>query len=219
MISFMFAPRPSQIKTGVRQQDLENALASDSSTEAAESDQISAIEVFADNLNIPWEIEFLPDNSLLITQRSGQLLRINANSQEQIEIEGVEHVGEGGLLGLTLHPEFEENGWLYLYLTTRTDNGLINRVERYIYDMSSNQLSDKQEILSNIPGAQNHDGGRIAFGPDGLLYITTGDASQAGLAQDLDSLAGKILRLNPDGTVPAENPYNSPVYSYGHRNP
>jgi glucose/arabinose dehydrogenase len=85
--------------------------------------------------------------------------------------------------------------------------------------MENNQLSDKQEILSDIPGAQNHDGGRIAFGPDDLLYITTGDASQAGLAQDLDSLAGKILRLNPDGTIPTDNPFSSPVYSYGHRNP
>ncbi len=217
MISLMFAPRPSQVETGIRQQDLEvNSVSDEAVTDSQDSGQV---EIFADNLNIPWEIVFLPDDSLLVTQRPGQLLRIDADSQEQIEIEGVEHVGEGGLLGLALHPEFEQNGWLYLYLTTRTEDGLINRVERYVYDMDNNQLSDKQEIISNIPGAQNHDGGRMAFGPDGLLYITTGDASQAGLAQDLDSLAGKILRLNTDGTVPAENPYNSPVYSYGHRNP
>jgi glucose/arabinose dehydrogenase len=140
-------------------------------------------------------------------------------AREGIPVAGVEHVGEGGLLGLALHPEYESNNWLYLYHTTRTSSGLINRVERYRFNEKDNLLEDRQIILDNIPASTNHDGGRLAFGPDNLLYITTGDAGNQNAAQDTQSLAGKILRVRDDGSVPSDNPFGNEVYSYGHRNP
>lgn len=172
-------------------------------------------EIVADNLQIPWEVAFLPDGDILVTERPGTLKRIG-KERRAYAIEGVEHVGEGGLLGMTLHPKFSENRWLYLYLTTKAGDGLQNRVERY--RLEGNRLSEKTIILNNIPGAAYHDGGRIAFGPDGYLYITTGDAGNSNLAQDINSLAGKILRLKDDGSIPTDNPFNNAVYSYGHRN-
>lgn len=175
----------------------------------------SATEIVADNLQIPWEIVFLPDGDLLVTERPGTLKKIGKEGRVYV-IDGVEHVGEGGLLGMTLHPRFSENRWIYLYLTTKNESGLINRVERYRFE--DDRLSEKTIIIDNIPGAKYHDGGRIAFGPDGYLYITTGDAGSSNLAQDINSLAGKILRLKEDGSIPPDNPFGNTVYSYGHRN-
>jgi glucose/arabinose dehydrogenase len=177
------------------------------------------VELVAEDLNIPWEIAFLPDESLLVTERPGTVMRILPNERKRIPISGVEHVGEGGLLGLVLHPEYEQNRWIYLYHTTRTSQGLINRVERYEFDEATNMLSNQQIILDNIPASSNHDGGRLAFGLDNLLYITTGDAGNQASAQDTQSLAGKILRLQDDGSIPSDNPFGNEVYSYGHRNP
>lgn len=174
------------------------------------------MEVVAQNLTNPWEVAFLPDRDLLVTERSGTLRRIGKNGQV-FTVEGVEHIGEGGLLGMALHPRFSENNLLYLYLTTKSGEGLTNRVDRYYY--ANDQLTDKKTIISDIPGAVIHDGGRIAFGPDGFLYITTGDAGNAAAAQEKNSLAGKILRLKDDGNVPADNPFGSAIYSWGHRNP
>lgn len=171
--------------------------------------------VVVSNLNIPWELVFLPTGEMLITERPGNILKI---SQEKkiIKIQGVEHRGEGGLLGLALHPDFKDNSFIYLYLTTRTASGLINRVERY--KLIGDSLTDKKIILDNIPGASFHDGGRIAFGPDKLLYITTGDAGNTKNSQDKSSLAGKILRLTDNGDIPKDNPFGNAAYSYGHRN-
>lgn len=174
------------------------------------------IEIIADNLSIPWAIAELSGGDLMFTERTGTLKRVGDNKQT-FEIEGVEHAGEGGLLGLALHPDFENNNFLYLYLTTKINDALTNRVERYIY--SGDRLSDRQVIIENIPGSNVHDGGYIAFGPDGKLYITTGDAGNEQNAQDTESLSGKILRLNGDGSIPADNPFGNEVYSYGHRNP
>ncbi len=174
------------------------------------------IHIVADDLQIPWDIAFLPDGDLLVTERPGTLLRIGAN-EARIPIEGVLHRGEGGLLGIALHPNFTENQQLYLYLTTQTSSGIANRIDRY--RLEENRLTDRTEILTVIPGSSNHDGGRIEFGPDGMLYVTTGDASQSNWAQDRNSLAGKILRLRDDGSIPSDNPFGTAVYSYGHRNP
>ncbi len=171
--------------------------------------------VVADKLNIPWEIEFLPGGDILVTERSGRLLRIG-DDRKVIEISGVSHRGEGGLLGLALDPAFEKNGLIYLYLTTSSGEDLTNQVERYKLDGSI--LSERKVLISGIPGASIHDGGRIAFGLDGMLYITTGDAGEENEAQNKNSLAGKILRINPDGTYPKDNPFINAVYSYGHRN-
>lgn len=175
-----------------------------------------AIAVVAENLRIPWQIVFLPSGDFLVTDRSGQLLRIGAD-RKNFPVEGVRHRGEGGLLGVTLHPDFAQNNWLYLYLTTEENGRVENRVERYT--LTNDALTEEAEILAGIPGSNNHDGGRLAFGPDGKLYVTTGDAEQSALAQDANSLAGKILRLNDDGGIPGDNPFGNAVWSYGHRNP
>jgi glucose/arabinose dehydrogenase len=175
-----------------------------------------AIEVIADNLEIPWEVAFLPNGDQLVTERPGRLVRIGQDKQV-IPIEGVHHVGEGGLLGLAVHPQFVENKYLYLYLTTSEQGQIKNRVERYVFN--ENQLSDKTVILENLPGANYHDGGRIEFGPDGYLYVTVGDAGDEDAAQDKTTYQGTILRIMDDGSVPISNPTQTSVYSYGHRNP
>ncbi len=112
----------------------------------------------------------------------------------------MKHVGEGGLLGLAVHPHFSENHWIYLYLTTKNSQGLTNIILRY--QLENNKLLNPQIIISGIKGNANHNGGRIAFGPDGYLYITTGDAQNPNLSQDINSLNGKILRVKDDGTTP-----------------
>lgn len=175
----------------------------------------SDIEIIAENLNIPWEVTFLPNGEILVTERPGTLRKIWPD-KKVITVEGVYHVGEGGLLGMALHPDFERTRWIYLYLTTKIPEGFANRVERYYFE--SDRLTERTVIIDSIPGAAYHDGGRIAFGPDGYLYITTGDAGNEDSAQDINSLAGKILRIRDDGTIPRDNPFGNAVYSYGHRN-
>ncbi|TSC62997.1 MAG: quinoprotein glucose dehydrogenase [Parcubacteria group bacterium Gr01-1014_48] len=179
---------------------------------------LPATEVIAENLDIPWDIAFLPDGSMLVSERPGNLFVFAQDgSRKAIDVPDVRHVGEGGLLGMTLHPNFKQNKFIYLYVTVDQDGELLNRVIRYRLD--NNVLSNKEVILSDIPGAQFHDGGRMGFSPDGFLFITTGDARDEKLAQDKTSLAGKILRIREDGSIPADNPFGNEVYSYGHRNP
>jgi len=179
-------------------------------------------EVIVQNLNIPWEVVFLPAQEMLITERAGNLVKISSNGlpgqgqRTVIPVPEVQHSGEGGLLGMALHPNFSSNRYIYLYLTTRAGQGTTNRVERY--EFRDDKLTNKKIIIQNIPGASNHDGGRIKFGPDGLLYIGTGDAGNEDNAQNTASLAGKILRVHDDGSVPTDNPFKNAVYSYGHRN-
>lgn len=170
----------------------------------------------ARDLVTPWSISFLPDGDMLVAEREGKLQRIGTDGA-QYTIEGVRETSEGGLLGVALAPEFAENRHVYLYYTTAQGETLTNQVDRYTLD--GTQLKDRIEIISQIPAASNHNGGALAFGPDDKLYMTTGDAATPELAQDTDSLAGKILRLNPDGSTPDDNPYGNPVWSYGHRNP
>lgn len=177
------------------------------------------IEVVLTDLSIPWEIAFLPNNALLITQRAGTLLYVTPDESKQILVAGVHHQGEGGLLGLAVDPNYPDNHYIYLYATTQVNVEIQNAVHRYTFDEDTAELTNRQEIIGQIPGASNHDGGRIAFGPDGYLYITTGDAQQPNSAQDRDSLAGKILRITTSGEAAPQNPYGSVVYSYGHRNP
>ncbi|PIR82767.1 glucose sorbosone dehydrogenase [Candidatus Kaiserbacteria bacterium CG10_big_fil_rev_8_21_14_0_10_59_10] len=176
------------------------------------------VEVIADNLEIPWDVAFLPEGGYLVTERAGRLIHIAADgSRRALPIEGVRTGGEGGLLGIALHPAFADNRLLYLYLTATAPSGTVNRVERFRFE--SGTLSDRTVIIDDIPGASYHDGGRIAFGPDQHLYITTGDAGRRTLSQERNSLAGKILRVRADGGVAPGNPYGTAVYSWGHRNP
>jgi len=185
------------------------------------ADAVSAeikVETVADNLKIPWELVFAPDGRIFFTERDGNLWVIENESLELVATFPTSHMSEGGLLGLALDPEFEKNNFLYLYQTYFDFELHHNKVVRYT--VNNNQLTDEQILIDKIPGALWHDGGRIKFGPDEKIYITTGDATNASLSQKIGSLAGKILRINADGTIPVDNPFeSSAVFSYGHRNP
>ena len=184
------------------------------------ADAVSAeikVETVADNLKIPWELVFAPDGRIFFTERDGNLWVIENESLELVATFPTSRMSEGGLLGLALDPEFEKNNFLYLYQTYFDFELHHNKVVRYT--VNNNQLTDEQILIDKIPGALWHDGGRIKFGPDEKIYITTGDATNASLSQKIGSLAGKILRINADGTIPVDNPFeSSPVFSYGHRN-
>ena len=176
------------------------------------------VETVLDNLKNPWELKFGPDGTIFFTERDGKLWVIDNESTLHLVAEfPASNTAEGGLLGLELDPDYENNHFLYLYQTYLDIPTHQNKVVRYT--VNNNQLTDELVLIDKIPGALWHDGGRIKFGPDEMLYITTGDATNANLSQDTASLAGKILRINSDGTVPSDNPFNSPVFSYGHRNP
>ncbi|MEU6831679.1 PQQ-dependent sugar dehydrogenase [Nocardia beijingensis] len=173
---------------------------------------LDAAEEVAGNLDVPWGVAFLPDGAALVSERdSGRILRVapGAAPEQVYRVPGVSARGEGGLLGLAVAPDYAESRYVYAYLTADTDN----RIVRFRLD------GPPEVLVEGIAKAGNHDGGRIAFGPDGMLYAGTGDAGQSGRSQDPASLNGKILRLTPDGRPAPGNPYpGSPVYSLGHRN-
>ncbi len=177
------------------------------------------VETVADNLDIPWSITWAPDGTVFFTERSGHLRVIQSGELLEEAIFSLDVGGvEGGLLGVALDPNYKENHFIYLYYTYNDFLSTQNKVVRYVE--SDLTLSEDKILIDGIPGGPFHDGGRIEFGPDGKLYITTGDAGNAGLAQDKNSVAGKILRINSDGSIPEDNPFtDSPIYSYGHRNP
>jgi glucose/arabinose dehydrogenase len=174
------------------------------------------LAVVAEKLQVPWGLAVLPDGDLLVTERPGILTRIGQD-KEHYRIDGVTPTSEGGLLGLAIDPKFADNKRIYVYLTTNDEGTVSNQIERYT--LEADKLSGREVIFDGIPGSNNHDGGRIAFGPDGYLYATTGDAGNEEAAQDRSSMAGKILRLTADGQAAPGNPFGTPVYSYGHRNP
>jgi len=178
------------------------------------------VEVWIENLEIPWSLVFLPGDRALVSERPGRIRLVKDGkllSQPYAEVE-VASNGEGGLMGLALHPEFSSKPYVYAMHTYQKEGQPFNRVVRF-RDAGDKGIFDRV-IIDRIPGGRLHDGGRIAFGPDGLLYVTTGETFKGELAQDLQSLAGKILRLTPEGGIPGDNPFNgSPIYSYGHRNP
>ncbi|MBE0598602.1 MAG: PQQ-dependent sugar dehydrogenase [Desulfuromonadales bacterium] len=178
--------------------------------------------VLAAKLEIPWGLDFLPDGRILLTERPGRVRLLHPQTglapEPVLVVEEVRHQGEGGLLGLAVHPDFENNHLVYLYYTYESGQGTANKVVAYTWE--NDALSGARTVIEGIPGAQFHNGGQVRFGPDAMVYITTGDAGTPEAAQDRSSLAGKILRLHDDGSIPADNPFaDSPVYSYGHRNP
>lgn len=179
----------------------------------------SGVEIIAQGLQAPRSIDISKDGRIFVSEKRGSI-RIVDNGTLLTEPVGdikTENIGDAGLLGLTLHPNFTQNHLFYVYYTYSNSTGLFNKV--LMLKESNNRMIDSKTILDGIPGDDYRDGGRIKFGPDGKLYVSTGDASIPELSQDLDSLAGKILRTNEDGTIPQDNPFsNSPVYAYGFRN-
>ncbi|MBG0825364.1 PQQ-dependent sugar dehydrogenase [Planomonospora sp. ID91781] len=170
--------------------------------------------VLAKDLAVPWGIAFLPGGDALVTERdTARLLRVTAAGKvsEVARIDGVRPDGEGGLMGVAISPSFERDRHVFLYYTAASDN----RIVRYRYDRT---LTGATVVLHGIPKGAIHNGGRLAFGPDGHLYASTGEVGDRSLAQDRDSLAGKILRMTPDGRPAPGNPFQSVVWSYGHRN-
>jgi glucose/arabinose dehydrogenase len=169
------------------------------------------VSTLATNLEVPWSFAFLPGGDALVTERdSGRLLRVSPSGDvREIQTLPEGGSGEGGLLGVAVSPDYREDGYIYAYYTTDVDN----RVVRF------RMGGTPEPILTGIPVNTYHDGGRIKFGPDGMLYVTTGDAGHSENSQDRNSLGGKILRIEPDGSIPPDNPFpDNPVYSYGHRN-
>ncbi len=178
------------------------------------------VEVWVEDLDIPWSLLFLPDGRALVSERKGRILLINNGriQSKPYAVLDVAHTGEGGLMGLTADPEFGSKPFIYAMHTYEEKGKLYNRVIR-LKDNGENGLFEKT-VIDKIPGGTFHNGGRIAFGPDRLLYITTGETFRSELAQDLSSLGGKILRVDRDGRIPSDNPFKgSPIYSYGNRNP
>ena len=178
------------------------------------------ISVYAQNLEVPWALAFLPDGNLLATERKGTVNLINSegNIGKIFTVNNVLQTGESGLHGIAVHPDFGNNQLIYLYYTYRGDgDNTLNRVSLFRFDGKT--FTDEKIIVDAIPGAVFHDGGRIKFGPDKNLYITTGDARNPSLSQDVNSLAGKILRVDDEGNPAPGNPFGTRVYSYGHRNP
>lgn len=177
--------------------------------------EAGGLETVAEGLSVPWSIDFLPDGALIITERTGAV-KIIENSTIRVAGElDVAATGEAGLLGLALDPDFEANRYCYLYYTRREGGGMLNRVSRFTL---RDTLASKMVLIDSIPAASIHDGGRVRFGPDRLLYVTTGDAGVSARAQDVASLAGKILRIDPAGNRAAGNPFANRVYALGIRN-
>ncbi|WP_314218995.1 PQQ-dependent sugar dehydrogenase [Streptomyces zaehneri] len=183
---------------------------------------VKVVRTVAEGLNTPWGLAPLPEGGLLVASRDeGTITRVDAETGRKTElgeVPGVSAAGEGGLLGLALSPDYASDHMVYAYFTSASDN----RVVRMIYDPArpaGDQLGAPDTVFKGIPKGMIHNGGRIAFGPDRLLYVGTGESGDRGLAQDKKSLGGKILRLTPEGEPAAGNPFpDSAVYSYGHRN-
>jgi glucose/arabinose dehydrogenase len=176
----------------------------------------NVVGTLATGLDVPWGIDFLPDGRAVVTERTGRVLLVTPPPKSTVteigRIPGVVARGESGLLGVAVSPTFATDATLYLYVCTADDN----RVVRARLD--GDRLGAPEPILTGIPTGQRHDGGRLAFGPDGFLYVSTGETGDAQLARDRDSLAGKILRITADGKPAPDNPFGTPVWSWGHRN-
>lgn len=177
-------------------------------------------ETIADGLDYPWDVE-VHDRSVYMTEKQGRFVVLENGTLRRIAVETTEPTLDdrgGGLLGLALRPDFATSRRVVLYQHVGTPQARANRVIEA--ELDGDTLRETRVLFDGIPGHPLYNGGRVAYGPDGMLYITTGWTENADLPQSLQSLAGKILRLMPDGTIPADNPFpNSPIWSLGHRNP
>ena len=179
------------------------------------------IQEIAKNLDVPWSIAFTADKRTLVTERKGNI-RVLENTilktQPLITINDVVTGDEEGLMGLAVDPDYDNNKYIYACYAYLEVNNMYDKVLRLIDNGESAEID--RILIEKIPAARYHAGCRLKFGPDGKLYITTGDALNKDQAQDLKSLGGKILRIERDGSIPDDNPFiDSPVYTYGHRNP
>ncbi len=178
-------------------------------------------EAFVEGLAVPWSVVFTSPERILVTERTGRIREIiggELQNEPLYEFTEITARGEAGLMGLVLDPNYATNRYLYVCYATTPAGTMMARVARFTD--TGEGLSDSMIVVDNIPAANNHAGCELGFGPDGKLYITTGDASNREIAQDLGNLGGKILRVNADGSVPDDNPFSgSRVWSYGHRNP
>jgi len=174
----------------------------------------------ATRLEIPWALAFAPDGRLFVSERPGRV-RVVQNgtllAEPALTLSDVFTSGESGVLGLALHPSFASNRLVYLVYTAVGGAGPVGRLVRY--REVNNALGEPAVLLDDVRASNIHNGSRLRFGPDGRLYLTFGDAAAPSVAHDIASLNGKILRPADDGTTPADNPYGSPVWSWGHRNP
>lgn len=178
-------------------------------------------EIFTEGLYVPWSIVFTSPERMLVTERNGRIRIIKNGILEDSPLKSFDNVssrGEEGLMGLTLDPDYENNK--FIYISYAYDSGDELEVKVIRYKDNGNELTDEKILIDNIPAERYHAGCRLRFGPDEKLYVTTGDAGERELAQDVKNLYGKILRINSDGSIPEDNPYSgNPVWSYGHRNP
>ncbi len=197
----------------------------DTINETAGRDVRFKVETYAQGMEIPWAFAWLPNNDMLITERRGRV-RIIENGKLRAEpvyvVPDVEPSGESGLMDITLHPDFPKNGFIYLAYSYNSEGKRV-KVVRYKY--AAGKFTEPKTIVDDVPGAPNHAGMRCRFGPDRKLYVSTGDSTDWDLAQKMDSLAGKILRVNDDGSVPADNPFvktagaRPEIWTFGNRNP
>ncbi len=198
---------------------------SDGETFGTEDGQVRfRVETVALGLEVPWGFAWLPNGDMLFTERRGRVRIISGGklSPEPVfVVPDVEPSSESGLMDISLHPDFSRNSFVYLTYSYNNDGKRV-KVVRYVY--AGGKFTEPKVIIDNVPGAPNHAGMRARFGPDRKLYITTGDSTDWNLAQDNNSLAGKTLRLNDDGTVPRDNPfvgkagYRPEIWTTGHRN-
>lgn len=183
-------------------------------------DSAFVVQTVASGLEVPWSLALAPDGRLFATERPGRIRVIigDALQAEPWATLAVHEEGEAGLMGLALAPDFATSGHVYAVATFESDGGLVNRVVRLTERAGAG--TEPTVLIDGIPAARFHAGDAIAFGPDGMLYIATGDARDPGSATEPGSLAGKILRYRPDGTIPPDNPTpGSPVWAHGLRNP
>lgn len=179
------------------------------------------VETVVSGLEVPWALAFLPGGDVLVTERPGRLRLIRGGvlQPQPVASVGVVTGGEGGLLGVALDPRFAENRRLYLYATVDDGGRTVNQVSRWVLAPDGRTATRERVIVDGIAGASFHDGGRLRFGPDGMLYVGTGDATVPDRSRDRASWNGKILRVTPDGAAPADNPFpGSPVFLMGVRN-
>jgi glucose/arabinose dehydrogenase len=196
------------------------AAQSDARTVRTKDGLSLTVSTFVDGLEVPWSLAFTSPARMLVTERPGRV-RVIENGrllpQPLAVIADVESRGETGLMGLALAPDYPKSRLLYVSYAYNGNGGILVRVVRFRDDGTG--LSQRTIIVEGLPAAQFHAGCRLRFGPDGKLYVTTGDATTREIAQKMDSLGGKTLRLNPDGTIPPDNPFpGSPIFSLGHRN-